>query len=215
MKVINVMTSKGGSGKTLFATQIAAHSAIAHGLKTAIIDINLRGQQTTTIWHNRRQERAGDTDNLFYALADSSKTVAQKVKQCASHGFDLVVVDTSPDIKEVHNYLASTSDLTLVVLQPIDTCVEGQQDLVAMLDDEQANYVMVINQFNKRFGDHRNTVREIKEAGAFRTLSNPMSHRPTLERCYNGKYVREIGNKDAADEMTALIDEVLTTVEVI
>jgi chromosome partitioning protein len=110
MKVVAVISQKGGAGKTTLAINLAG-AALADGLSVLILDAD--PQATASHWSEWR----GSTD-LEVVDCASPTLLARKVQQAASLGADLVVIDTPPHADITAREACKLADLVLIPCRP-------------------------------------------------------------------------------------------------
>src|SRR5580692_6942656 len=88
MKVIAIISQKGGAGKTTLAVHLAAAAAAA-GHTTAIIDLD--PQATATSWGDRREA------TLPEVISGQAVRLPALLKAAQDNGADFLVLDTAPN----------------------------------------------------------------------------------------------------------------------
>lgn len=105
MKVIAILSQKGGVGKTTLATCLAV-AAEADGKTTAILDLD--PQATASFWSD---ERGADTPAVSSLQAMRLGAVIAAAKKA---GTDLVVIDGAAVARDVAQLAAQQADLVLI-----------------------------------------------------------------------------------------------------
>jgi chromosome partitioning protein len=107
MKVVSMLSQKGGSGKSTVCVHlaVAAHQA---GLRTAIVDLD--PQQSVRFWGDQRR---GEPE----VLGDHAKRLPMIVERAAS-AFDMLIVDTPPKDSGDALQAAKVADLVLIPCRP-------------------------------------------------------------------------------------------------
>ena len=120
MRILSVMSHKGGSGKTTLTTNLAV-CALHDGLNVGIIDLDPQG--SSQLWCTQRDKQPGLDHHLSYSLAATSFQLSGALSNCQAKGIDLVIVDTPPRMDNGAAAVASLSDFILVPTRPstIDT----------------------------------------------------------------------------------------------
>ena len=117
MKVLSIISQKGGVGKTTIATALGVQAAQA-GLQTILLDLD--PQASATFWSDNRQTK----DLGVTALPPTRLThVIAAARESAA---DLAIVDTPPFAKDIAFDAASVADLVLIPTKP------AVLDIVAM-----------------------------------------------------------------------------------
>ncbi|WP_262300134.1 AAA family ATPase [Microvirga sesbaniae] len=106
MKIISLISQKGGTGKTTTATGLAV-AAVAAGYSTAIIDID--PQANATNWRDRRE--AGGDPAVF---STQPIRLPQQLEQCRAAGAEFVFIDTPGKSDSAAIAAAKVADLVLI-----------------------------------------------------------------------------------------------------
>jgi len=109
MRVICLLSQKGGSGKTTLALSIAT-AAEMHGQQVLIIDLD--PQATACKWSDRRK-----VDAPMVIDAQPAR-LANAIKKAHEGGIDLIVIDTPPRSAEAALAAAKLSDLIVLPSRP-------------------------------------------------------------------------------------------------
>ncbi len=110
MKVVTIVSQKGGAGKTTLAIHLAAAGS-ANGLSTLILDTD--PQATASHWSEWR----GSSD-LEVVDCASPPLLPRKLQQAAELGADLVVIDTPPHADIMAREACKVADLVLIPCRP-------------------------------------------------------------------------------------------------
>jgi chromosome partitioning protein len=105
MKVISILSQKGGATKTSLAIHLAV-AALDDGKEAMIIDLD--PQASATRW---KDLRAADTPVVVSAQASR---LAQNLDIAAAAGADLVFIDTAPHSDSIAAAAARSADLILI-----------------------------------------------------------------------------------------------------
>ncbi|WDF71453.1 nucleotide-binding protein [Novosphingobium sp. KACC 22771] len=105
MKVIAVLSQKGGVGKTTLATCLAV-AAEADGKTTAILDLD--PQATASFWSDAREAEAPAVSSL------QAVRLGPVIAAAAKHGTDLVIIDGAAVARDVAQMAAQFADLILI-----------------------------------------------------------------------------------------------------
>lgn len=108
MKVLAVLSEKGGAGKTTVTVHLAVAAQLA-GLDTAIIDLDPQGSSAD--WSDRR-------GTAPEAVAIPPVRLEKLLADLREHGTDLVVIDTGRDSNNAGYIAAEKADLALVPIKP-------------------------------------------------------------------------------------------------
>src|SRR5215213_8724905 len=109
MKVVAVVSQKGGSGKTTLAVHLATCAHLS-GQKVALIDLD--PQATARRWGDRRDAEGPEV------VSDHPSRLAALLEAARTNGADLVVVDTAPNADQAALGAARAADLVLIPCRP-------------------------------------------------------------------------------------------------
>lgn len=104
MKVIAVLSEKGGAGKTTVAVHLAVAAQLA-GLETAVIDLDPQGSAAD--WSDRR-------GSVPEAVAVPPVRLEKLLSDLRENGADLVVIDTGRDSNNAGYTAAQAADFVLI-----------------------------------------------------------------------------------------------------
>ena len=109
MKVIAVMSQKGGAGKTTLAIHLGV---MAHldGKKVGLIDLDSQG--TASSWGD---DRGGNAPEVVATFASRLPVFLKGAREA---GTDLVVLDVAPRAEADHRMAAEQADLILIPCRP-------------------------------------------------------------------------------------------------
>ena len=109
MKIIAVISQKGGAGKTTLAVHLATAAAAA-GRTAAIIDLD--PQATAASWGDRREAHAPEV------VSGQAVRLPALVKAAEENGADFLVLDTAPNADQTASLSARAADLVLIPCRP-------------------------------------------------------------------------------------------------
>ena len=109
MKVLGLLSRKGGSGKTTLAVHLAV-AAQASGRRVLLVDLDPQG--SAAAWW---RARTAETPELEAATPDRLPALLDAARKA---GVDLVVVDTRPSVEADAAQVAALSDFVLVPTRP-------------------------------------------------------------------------------------------------
>lgn len=141
MKRILVAGSKGGSGKTMIARNLAV--AIAHAnLRVATADLD--PQATLTIWSRRRPKEVPHIPHFRVPWADADALLDDR--ELAD--FDAIVIDTPPSIETqpaAFRQLLETADFIIVPTRATFDDAESVGPFLKLLRAEKRPCVAILN----------------------------------------------------------------------
>ena len=109
MKILAIVSRKGGAGKTTIALHLAV-AAEAHGITTAVFDLD--PQASAALWADHRGEQ-------FPAVVPAqAPRLAALLAQARANDADLVILDTAPHADGIASEAASHADAILIPCRP-------------------------------------------------------------------------------------------------
>lgn len=139
MRVLTLLSGKGGTGKSTLAVHLAA-AAAAEGVRAAVLDTDPQGSSYR--WLKRR---GGETVG---AMETDSKRFPARVEEFRGQGIDLLVIDTPGHCGEGPTHAASLADLVLIPSRPgqldLETVSQPLQALMRVGDDP-VNYFIILS----------------------------------------------------------------------
>ena len=109
MKIIAIISQKGGAGKTTLAVHLATAAAAA-GYTAAVIDLDPQG--TATSWGDRR------TAQVPEVVSGQAIRIPALVKAACDNGADFLVLDTAPNADQTASLAARAADMVLIPCRP-------------------------------------------------------------------------------------------------
>ena len=105
MKIVAIISQKGGAGKTTLAVHLATAAAAA-GHTTAIIDLD--PQATAASWGDRRTVAAPEV------ISGQAARLPALINSARQNGADFLVLDTAPNADQAVSLAARAADLVLI-----------------------------------------------------------------------------------------------------
>ena len=105
MKVIAIISQKGGAGKTTLAVHLATAAAAA-GHTAAIIDLD--PQATAASWGDRRIASAPEV------ISGQAARLPALMKVAGDNGADFLILDTAPNADQTASLAARAADVVLI-----------------------------------------------------------------------------------------------------
>lgn len=109
MKVLSLVSQKGGVGKTTLATALAV-AAHKDGKRPVLIDLD--PQASASFWMDTRQD-----DGLAVSAVPASR-LAPVLKAAGEAGAELAIIDTPPFAKDIAYEAAERADFVLIPTRP-------------------------------------------------------------------------------------------------
>jgi chromosome partitioning protein len=208
-RIIGIIQTKGGAGRSTLATNLAAHFSLKE--PTALIDCDLP-QGTSSSWYALRQSEL-PSSNLLLAKAHSHVELIQKVKEYAAvSGY--LVIDGPPRLAEVTRAIMILSNLCLIPLGASAAEIWSTGDLLQTLaearkykPDVDARIVWT------RFRAQTREAQELKEAVGrglnLDELQSRLGYRVAFsEALARGLSAEECPDRNAQSEILGLAEEV-------
>jgi chromosome partitioning protein len=109
MKIVALISQKGGAGKTTLAVHLATRAA-ADGRATAVIDLD--PQATAASWGDRRQEEAPEV------ISGQAVRLPALIKAAEDNGAEFLILDTAPNADQTASLAARAADVVLIPCRP-------------------------------------------------------------------------------------------------
>ena len=204
-KVITIAQQKGGAGKTSLSIHLAV-ALLGQGKSVGLVDLD--PQESMTSWFKLRRETYGKEKD--FGLRPATGWRAQSEIEKMKRDFDLVVIDSPPHAETSTRLAIRMADLVLVPVQLSPMDIWASEPTLEMIAKERSRALVVMNRVPPR-GKLADDLRQQLEDGdlplAKTTLGNRMAFAASL---MDGRGITEFAKSStAADEMRALMDEVL------
>ncbi len=157
MKVLAVLSQKGGVGKTTLTTCLAV-AAEADGKSTAIIDLD--PQATASFWKDVRQQGTPAVDSI------QAVRLGATLKALSAAGADLAIIDGAAIARDITTEAVRHADLVLV---PTRAAVFDTMSMTHTLDvvrEQRKAFSVVLTFVPPQGHETRDTVKAIEELGA-------------------------------------------------
>ena len=109
MKIVAIISQKGGAGKTTMAVHLATAAAAA-GRTSAVIDLD--PQATAASWGDRR------TADMPEVVSGQAVRLPGLVKTAQENGADFLILDTAPNADQTASLAARAADVVLIPCRP-------------------------------------------------------------------------------------------------
>jgi chromosome partitioning protein len=200
--VITVAQQKGGAGKTTLAAHLAA--ALAAERRVVLLDID--PQRSLARWHALRTARGrGDI-----ALSDLSGWRLAAELDRLRRTYDVLIVDSPPQIDADARYAVRGADLVLVPVQPSPPDLWAAEGTLKLAADEKRRARLVLNRVPASGTLRRLTEAEIARRD-FPRLTATIGNRAAFAGAFaSGLGITESAPRSvAAAELRALLAELL------
>jgi chromosome partitioning protein len=196
MKIVAIISQKGGAGKTTLAVHLGAAAAAA-GYTTAIIDLD--PQATATSWGDRRA--AGEPE----VVSGQARRLAQLVDAARGNGADFLVLDTAPNADQTASLAARAADLVLIPCRAAAFDLEAIETTLLLAKVAGKPAYVVLNAVPPRSGIGKEATEGLKERGA-QVAPRQLSQRAAFAHgVIDGRTAQEFEPQGkAAEEVDAL-----------
>ncbi len=138
MRIVSLVTQKGGTGRSTLAVSLAVAAAQA-GEKVVVLDLDPQG--TSAHWYATRADEAPPVlDHNQIGSLDET------LRRLASAGFTLGVVDTAGSDSHATRAAMRAADLCLVPVRPSEADVKATEPTIKALSGLGRRFALVINQ---------------------------------------------------------------------
>jgi chromosome partitioning protein len=197
MKIIALVSSKGGVGKSTLAACLAAHAA-GQGVSVYLADLD--PQQSSAAWWRRR--KGPDNPLLIVGTSTVTDAIARITQRNA--GRDYLIVDTPGSLVPVIADAISAADAVLVVVQASGKDLEAQGVTERLIDKscQRGRMLYVLNRCDRRSSLPFDAAAKLR--GMSTVVPFLVGERADYVRAdMAGKVAPEINNS-AAEEIAAL-----------
>ena len=207
MKIISSVGAKGGSGKSSVALLLSWELAKTHKAKVALFDSDIQGTCVSA--------RELNKDLPFQVFLIENKTeLWEKGIKLKQEGYDYLIIDGNPrSIHEDHaliEMIAKLSDLNLIISRPSPRDLKAQLKYVEAVKAQTAGEIRLLwNFYQKQTAAHREGIPEGEKLLGLKSLHTKIGLRIAYQDIgYGEGYIGELGNKEAAQEIKALSQEI-------
>jgi chromosome partitioning protein len=195
MKVISLVTQKGGSGKSTLCVSLAV---AAQQADRSVCILEMDKQATVTQWAQAREGRAPEVAQV---TADKLGTVVDRLRGA---DFDFIFIDTPGIDSPGTNAVIRLSDLCLIPCRPSPADLRGVSPTLAAIHRLEKDFAFVLNQTPPKSYRVRDTSQGLKVLGILADVVVVMrnDHQDAIG---SGQGVTEFNPEGAAaDEMRRL-----------
>lgn len=196
MKIVAIISQKGGAGKTTLAVHLATAAAIA-GHTSAIIDLD--PQATAASWGDRRTVGAPEVISGQAARLPALITSAQQ------NGADFLVLDTAPNADQVVSLAARAADLVLIPCRAAAFDLEAIETTLMLAKAAMKPAYVVLNAVPPRSGIGKEAAQGLTARGA-QVAPHQLTHRAAFAHgVIDGRTAQEFEPQGkAAEEIGAI-----------
>jgi chromosome partitioning protein len=196
MKIIAIISQKGGAGKTTLAVHLATAAATA-GHATAIIDLDPQG--TAASWGDRRSAEEPEI------ISGQAVRIPALVGTAKANGADFLVLDTAPNADQTASMAARAADVVLIPCRPAAFDLEAIETTLMLAKAAGKPAYVVLNAVPPRSGIGREAAEGLTGKGA-RVAPAQLTHRAAFGHgVIDGRTAQEFEpHGKAAEEVAAL-----------
>lgn len=201
MKVVALMSQKGGAGKTTLAVHLAV-AAQQQGMKVAVFDTD--PQQSACVWAGARE-----IDEPAVSPVSVLKLMAT-LEHARSNKFDLVVIDTAPNAGPDAVDVARLSTIVVIPVRPSVFDLAAAKSTIEIVREARVDSLMVLSACPSRAPEISMARSALLSLGVLVAKTEIVDRRPFSRAIQTGRAVGEFepGGK-AAMEINALLMEIL------
>ena len=157
MKVVAVISQKGGAGKTTVATELAV-MAVKSGYRTVVFDLD--PQASAGMWGDDRKGVAPQV------ISVPAPRLSGFLEQASASDAEMVFLDTAPHADSIAVAAAKASDLVLIPCKPSPRDAKAiGSSLTSVADLAGKPCFVVINEAQTRTTMNRLMIRALQDAG--------------------------------------------------
>ena len=143
MKIVAIISQKGGAGKTTLAVHLAAAAAKA-GYRTAVIDLDPQG--TAASWGDRRAAQEPEV------ISGQAIRLPALIKAAQENGADFLILDTAPNADQTASLAARAADIVLIPCRPAAFDLEAVETTLMLAKLTAKPAYVVLNAVPPRSG---------------------------------------------------------------
>jgi len=196
MKVIAIISQKGGAGKTTLAVHLATAAAAA-GHTAAIIDLD--PQATAASWGDRRTASAPEV------ISGQAARLPALMKAAGDNGADFLILDTAPNADQTASLAARAADLVLIPCRAAAFDLEAIETTLMLSKVADRPAYVVLNAVPPRSSIGKEAAEGLTARGA-RVAPHQLTHRAAFAHgVIDGRTAQEFEPQGkAAEEIEAL-----------
>ena len=175
MKILAILSRKGGTGKTLLAVHLAVAAELAG--HTAVL-IDLDPQESSSQWGENR-----DTDTPAI-VATYPERLTEILQLAEENGATLTIIDTSPNTEESTRDAARAADLVAIPCKPDAVSLRAINQTIQLIDLTKVAARIVLNDVPTR-GDYAEQAENAVEIYGIPTAPCVVGHRMPLVHAFN------------------------------
>jgi chromosome partitioning protein len=201
MKILGIVSQKGGSGKTTLAVHVAV-LAYLRGLRVALIDIDPQGSAFD--WNESRAD-----DDKLAGVRCTAAELAANLKKAAAASIDLAIIDTAPHANAEAAIAAQLADFVLIPCRPARFDLKAIAPTVATIQQTRTPFAVVLNAAPQGFRIAEEARAALLQSGVTVLPDVVHQYAPLAHAVIDGRSVHEYDpDSKAADEIEALYNHI-------
>lgn len=136
MKILAILSRKGGAGKTTLAVHLAV---LAGSLGRKVLIVDCDPQRSATRWYEARQ---ATTPML---VSCGAERLAETIKAARIDGVELVIIDSRPSVERDTTLIAAVADLSVIPTRPSALDLLAIGETITVLRAAKRKAVVVLN----------------------------------------------------------------------
>ncbi|MGE0531949.1 MAG: AAA family ATPase [Hyphomonadaceae bacterium] len=147
MRVLSIVSTKGGVGKTTLAVHLAV-AACQAGEGTLVLDLDPQ-RSAVQWWKDRKRtiaERGMPAGASFDVWPAEAGDLAQAIERAEQSGFTLIIIDTPPHADFPAARAVEVADLVLMPVRPSCLDLHAAKATIALIRDLQKPAFFVVSQ---------------------------------------------------------------------
>jgi len=207
MKILSLVSAKGGVGKSTLSLLLAACLSQKH--KVALMDADIQSTCVSAKEVN---------PDLPYEIVSAPhlKEIVSQGKRLEEQGIEWLVIDTNPrsflehpqQIEEIIN----VSDLCLLACRPAPRDVRANVELAEKIISKKTNSRIVWNFVQPRINAHKESMRQAPDLLGLKSLKSFIKQRAAYMDVFDEPPL-PIANKEAKKEINAILKEIRSLVK--
>lgn len=141
MKIISILSQKGGVGKTTVALNLSVAASLNR--KTSVV-VDIDPQASITQWGDSRNKESPTV------ISVQASRLSQTLKKCLDNKIDLVFIDTAPHAEQSALSAARHADLVIIPCRPSIIDIRAIQSTIDICKIAEVKYFIVLNQVLSR-----------------------------------------------------------------
>jgi chromosome partitioning protein len=196
MRIVAIISQKGGAGKTTLAVHLATAAAIA-GHTSAIIDLD--PQATAASWGDRRILGSPEV------ISGQAARLPALIASARQNGADFLVLDTAPNADQVVSLAARAADLVLIPCRAAAFDLEAIETTLMLAKAATKPAFVVLNAVPPRSGIGKEAAQGLTARGA-QVAPHQLTHRAAFAHgVIDGRTAQEFEPQGkAAEEIGAI-----------